>query len=67
MSSSIPASIDTSSGCVVLHSHSSSDQKEIEHLQQQHLEKISQMVDANERVMDLLMNQNAYIQYKEKK
>jgi hypothetical protein len=38
----------------------------MDHLQMQHLDKIRQMVDANERCMDLLVNQNAYIVYKEK-
>jgi len=64
---SLPASIDTAANCVVVHSQRSTDKQEVEHLQHEHLEKISHMVDANERVMDLLMNQNAYIQYKESK
>ena len=44
----------------------SNDRKEVEHLQLQHLEKIKLMVDTNERCMDLLINQNTYIQYSNK-
>ena len=56
-------------GLVIVENDSSvsnQEKKEMDHLQMQHLEKIRQLVDANERCMDLLVNQNAYIVYKEK-
>ena len=38
------------------------DRKEMEHLQMSHLDKISEMVDNNDRCLDLLINQNHHIQ-----
>lgn len=43
------------------------DRKEIEHLQENFLGKISQLVEANDRCMDLLINQNYYITHKSDK
>jgi len=38
------------------------DRKEMEHLQMSHLDKIAEMVDYNDRCLDLLINQNHHIQ-----
>jgi len=43
-------------------SYEKNDRQEMFHLQNLYLEKITNMVDANERCMDLLINQNYYIQ-----
>jgi len=42
-------------------SYENNDRQEMFHLQNLYLEKISNMVEANERCMDLLINQNYYI------
>ena len=38
------------------------DRKEMEHLQMNHLDKITEMVEDNDRCLDLLINQNHHIQ-----
>jgi hypothetical protein len=43
----------------------SSDRKEVEFLQQRHINQIQKMVDANDRFMDLLVNQS-YHQFQPK-
>lgn len=43
----------------------SSDRKEVEFLQQRHMDQIKKMVDANDRFMDLLVNQS-YHQFQPK-
>ena len=43
------------------------DRKEVEHLQESYLGKINQLLEANDRCMDLLVNQNYYITHKSDK
>ena len=56
----IAARIDLATGCVIFEKQASTvfsnDRQEIEHLQIQYLDKIKNMVDTNERCMDLLIN-----------
>lgn len=57
MNNTIQAKIDHSSGAVVLESATNDDdRRQMEHLQFSHLDKVRQMVDANERCMEMLTN-----------
>jgi len=53
-----PKSVDNMPGIA---NYEYNDRQEMFHLQNLYLEKISNMVEANERCMDLLINQNYYI------
>lgn len=67
---SIQARIDHGANSLVLErpsgNQSIDDRREMEHLQTAQLDKISQMLETNERCMDLLVNQNSYISQKDK-
>ena len=58
----ILAKVDQEKGTIVFETNGevgtlpSNDRKEMEHLQMSHLEKIGQMVDNNDRCIDLLIN-----------
>jgi len=60
MSGSVSAQIDHSTQSVILENKSSvinvTERKEMQHLQNQHLDKIKLMVESNERCMELLIN-----------
>jgi len=70
ISGTIQAQIDSSTNSVIFETKNSvigvDNRKGMEFLQTQHLDKIKQMVESNERCMELLVNQNAYIQHNSK-
>jgi len=59
MNNTIQAKIDHSTNTLIFETATNDDdRKQMEHLQSNQLDKISQMVQANERCMELLCNQN---------
>ena len=64
MNNTIQAKIDHSTNTLIFETATNDDdRKQMEHLQSDQLDKIAQMVQANERCMELLCNQNWHHSY----